>query len=349
VAHPDPDPLDRLEKLVLDRTTLLSDVLRVVVMLADRTNASELRTWALNELSGYPGLSVPEYRRVKARIIEQIQVFSAPMNRPFNVHSVPEEVREYFTDVVPLNQGVDTLEYLVNECEAQHRQIDLQHYASDPYAAMWNKNPRRAYTVLALYWTLSPAVVRGVIGEIRSRVAALVSDLRADVSTNDGLPSAEQAEQALRNIVGKATFNGPVNFFTGHTKTGDIVSNQPQNEYNFGDIKGNVAAGSQNFTQVNQDTFDVAKVREFADLITEIAGTLQLEADQRSDLEAGAIELHAAAVDPAADKGRMRRALNAIMAPLKLAANTALRNTAIAAGTTLGNDLDAAIHHLPHL
>lgn len=349
MAHPDPDPLDRLEQLVLDRTALLSDVLRAAVMLADRTNASELRAWALNELSGYPGLSVPEYRRVKARIIEQIQVFSAPMNRPFNVHSVPEEVREHFTDVVPLNQGVDALEHLVNECEAQHRQIDLQHYASDPYAAMWNKNPGRTYTVLALYWTLSPAVVRGVIGEIRSLVAALVSDLRADVSTGDRLPSAEQAEQALRDIVGTATFNGPVNFFAGHTKTGDLVRNQPKNEYNFGGIKGNVAVGSQNFTQVYQDTLDVSKVREFADLITEIAGTLRLEADQRADLEAGAIELYAAAVDPAADKGRMRHALNAIMAPLKLAANTALRNTAIAAGTALGNDLDAAIHHLPHL
>ena len=45
----------------------------------------------------------------------------------------------------------------------------------------------------------------------------------------------------------------------------------------------------------------------------------------------------------------MQRALDAIMAPLKLAANTALRNTAIAAGTALGNDLDAAIHHLPHI
>jgi hypothetical protein len=79
------------------------------------------------------------------------------------------------------------------------------------------------------------------------------------------------------------------------------------------------------------------------------SGTLQLEADRRADLEAGAVELHAAAVDSAADKGRMQRALDAIMAPLKLAANTALRNTAIAAGTALGNDLDAAIHHLPHI
>ena len=153
----------------------------------------------------------------------------------------------------------------------------------------------------------------------------------------------------MRDVVETAIFNSPVNFATENVRTGDLVTNQPQNEYNFGGIKGNVAVGSQNFTQIHQDAFDVSRAREFADLIAEIAGTLQLDADQRADLEAGAIELHAAAADPGVDKGRMRRALDAIMAPLRLAANTALKNTAIAAGTTLGNELDSAIRHLPHI
>ena len=93
MAHPGSGPLDRLEQLVLDRTALLSGVLRATVMLADRVNASELRTWALNELNGYASLSVAEYRKVKALVMEQIQVFSAPMNRSFNPNVVPEGVR----------------------------------------------------------------------------------------------------------------------------------------------------------------------------------------------------------------------------------------------------------------
>jgi hypothetical protein len=89
-------------------------------------------------------------------------------------------------------------------------------------------------------------------------------------------------------------------------------------------------------------------VRDFADLLAEISGTLQLAPDQREDLEAGVLELRAAADDPAADRGRLRQAVDAVMAPLKLAGATVLRNTAIAMGTQLGDDIDTAIRHLPH-
>jgi len=132
-------------------------------------------------------------------------------------------------------------------------------------------------------------------------------------------------------------------------KAGDVVTNQPQNQYNFGPIQGNVAAGSQDFTQVYHDGVCISKLREFADLIAEIADTLRLEPEERTRLEAGVIGLRAALEARSADKGRLRRALDGVMAPLKLAADTMLRNTAITLGTQLGDDLDAAIRHLSHL
>jgi hypothetical protein len=110
-----------------------------------------------------------------------------------------------------------------------------------------------------------------------------------------------------------------------------------------------VAAGSHNFTQAYQDSFDATKVLDFAALLAEVSGTLQLESDHREALEAGVVELQAAVNDPAADKGRMRRAVDAVMAPLKLAGATVLRQTAITMGTDVGNELDMAIRHMPHL
>lgn len=76
--------------------------------------------------------------------------------------------------------------------------------------------------------------------------------------------------------------------------------------------------------------------------------TLQLESHEREALEAGVVELRTAVNDPAADKGRIRRAVDAVMAPLKLAGVTALRQTAITMGTDVGNELDMAIRHMPH-
>ena len=90
-------------------------------------------------------------------------------------------------------------------------------------------------------------------------------------------------------------------------------------QYNFGDITGNVAAGSSNVTQNYNAGFDITKVREFADLVTEIVGLLGLEVGQQAELSAATAELHEAIEDPAADKGRMRRAVDAVMGYLKLA------------------------------
>lgn len=60
---------------------------------------------------------------------------------------------------------------------------------------------------------------------------------------------------------------------------------------------------------------------------------------------AATAELHDAVNDPAADKGRMRRAVDAVMGYLKLAAGTALTRAAITAGDQAGNDLDLWIRH----
>jgi hypothetical protein len=104
--------------------------------------------------------------------------------------------------------------------------------------------------------------------------------------------------------------------------------------------------GSSNVTQNYNGGFGITKVHEFAGLINEIAGQLDLEPCPRAGLSAAAAELSAAIDDPAADKGRMRRAVDAVLGPVKLAGATALRNAATTVGNQAGAELDAAIHHL---
>jgi len=84
-------------------------------------------------------------------------------------------------------------------------------------------------------------------------------------------------------------------------------------QYNFGPITGNVAAGSTDVTQNYSAGFDITKVREFADLVTEIGGLLGLEDGQQAVLSAATSKLHDAIEDPKADKGRMRRAVDAVV------------------------------------
>jgi hypothetical protein len=107
------------------------------------------------------------------------------------------------------------------------------------------------------------------------------------------------------------------------------------NEYNFGDVQGSVAAGSAGFSQNYGADFGTVKVREFADLVSEIGAVLGLGHGERSELQSSAMELRAAINDPNADRERIRQALEAVISALSLADSTASRNMAIMVGRQL--------------
>lgn len=340
------DLMARLDEAVLDPTASLSDVLRICVMLGIRIGAASLEQWATAELEGYRGLEVPEYRKIRAPIMK---VVADPWGRQathlLNPMTLPEPIREHISEIVPLNQGVDTLEALAAEHEAQRRLVQLSPPGFDVYMTVWNQRRDRPYSIIAVYVEFPPSLIRGVIGQIQTGLTRFVAGLGAKVdSGDDGQPSAAQADGALLAVVGSAVITN-LNVFTGASQAGGIVTNQPS-EYNIRDVKGNVAAGSSNFSQAYTEAFDLARIREFADLIAEISGALDLDLDQHAELESGLAELHAAIGDPANDKTRMRRAIDAVMSPLKLAGATAVRNAAITLGNQASAELDAAIHHL---
>lgn len=346
--HARADVLDELERAVINPDMRLADALRACLMLSARTRAAGLRDWATAELRGYPGYEVPEYRKIRAPIMQAVQ---SPSGRfaayLFNPNSVPEAVRHDFSDIVPLNQGVDALEALVDEHQAQQKQIELSHYASEPYNRVWANSPNRAGSMVALYWSIYPAAVRGVLGEIRTALAEFVTNLRFEMGNDDQLPSGAQTDETLRAIVGSAVFNSPVTIVaTG--QSGDIVTDQSRNEYNFGGVKGNVAAGSSNFSQLYNDSSGLTEVRKFVDFVAEVNGILGLDPSGQAELEGDTGELRAALDERAKDRGRIRRAVDAVMRTLKLAADTAVRNAAITMGDQAARELDAIIHHLPH-
>lgn len=107
------------------------------------------------------------------------------------------------------------------------------------------------------------------------------------------------------------------------------------NEYNFGGVHGSVAAGSVGFSQSYGAGFEVANIREFADLVGEIGVTLGLGHSEGSELQSSAMELRAAIDDPGSDRERIRQALDTVISTLSLADSTATRNMAITVGRQL--------------
>ena len=168
--------LAKLEAEVRDRSMPLGDLLRDCLVLSRHVGAARLQAWVTAELNGYLRIrDVPDYRKIRAPVMQAVDSpYLGRSTRLLNILSLPEPIREHISETVPLNQGVDELEAMADLHEAQNRLVELGNVASDAYATIWNKNPHRAFDVVALYWAVSPASIRGVLGLIRTTLTGFV-------------------------------------------------------------------------------------------------------------------------------------------------------------------------------
>jgi hypothetical protein len=155
-----------------------------------------------------------------------------------------------------------------------------------------------------------------VLGQVRTALTEFVVELRIEIGEGGELPSAEQTNEALRSAI--SITDSTVTIMQATTMNGDIMPEGPRttikdNKISVSDVKGNVVAGSAYVTQTTVDTINVAKIKEFAALVSQITPTLGFGPDEQDELEAETGELQAAASDTPVDRGRIRRALSGVL------------------------------------
>jgi hypothetical protein len=357
VARQQLDLLARLEQDARDRTVPLADALRTCRTLARQTQAAQLREWVTAELEGYRPLNaVPDYRRVAVPIMWSVDVpYRGIVTQPFNVRSLPDGIRERLDALVPLNQSVDELEAMADQYEAQRKPIQLEVFCSDLLLAIWNRNNPYGPRVVAMTWSIDPPVIRGVLGQVRTKLSEFVAELRAEVGDGDQLPSAAQADEALRAAVPSLTINNStVTIVAATTNNGDIMPDARRttikgNKTKITSSTGNVSVASAHIAQVDGGSLDMEKIREFAALVSQIAPTLGLGPSQEAEFQASTDDLEQAAGDLNPEKGRIRRALDRVLQVLRVAAPSAAQKLAISMGDDLIRELGTEIiRELPH-
>jgi hypothetical protein len=298
-----------------------------------------------------PAISVPEYRIVVAPILWDVASYRGVQTLLLNVQDLPAEIRETINELVPLNQPIDQLEALVRQAGDQSRNVELAVFGGDLFMHLWNSYGRGVRAV-RMCWSIDPSAIHGVLGQVRTALTELVVELRIEVGESSELPSADKTDQALQNAIN--IIGSTVTIVHATTKEGDIMPDGGRttikdNKISVSDVKGNVVAGSAHVTQTNVDTVDVAKVREFAALVNQIAPTLGFGLEEQAELEAETGELEAAANDAAVERGRIRHALSAVMKVLGRAGSSAAKNLAVTMGDELTHQIGQdIIHQLPH-
>ena len=334
---------------LLDDSVPLSSLLQRCAVLGRQAGSEKLRDWARWELNGYANADiVPDYRHVHAPLMAVITnnagYNSITQRIPENVF--PDQIRDVIHETVGdiedaiIPYGIGMVEELASQGTDTHRLSPAFSIVMADTLNQFNMAPNSR--VAQVYWSVSNALIRGILVRVRVALADQVAELIALTPQDQDVPDKQAATQGVHLTI---TGERPTIQF-GDSRAGDIVTHSSGSQYNFGPITGNVAADNSDVTQNYSAGFDITKVREFADLVNEISGLLGLDDGQQAVLSDANSELHDAIEEPKADKGRMSRAVDAVMGYLKLAGNTALRNAAITAGNQAGSELDLAIRHM---
>jgi hypothetical protein len=301
--------LDDIETAALDSAIPLADALRKAISLGGAVQSGALREWASRELTGYEGVpdeEIPSYRTLPA-LIQMDSIFGTTIATGQTVapSSLPDFVAEKVKESVTLRFPVAEIEVLAQSKEPVRLTLPMGADLARLLHLEWQLD--RFQQVTALYWTVAPSSVRGVVDRVRTSLTELVAEIRAGLGDDDDGPSAELTNQALNIAV--------------HGDDARITVTQ---------------ASGQNVITVGDENVVDAKFQEVIEELDALKRDLlasDLPSDEKQDVSADidALKLQLTKNDPDLEVGER------LWGTIEKAANAAgLTQAAIALGAALG-------------
>lgn len=221
MAKSDKSLLAQVEDAALDSTTSLADALRKCVSLGGQAGSEELRDWARRELDGYrTDDDLPDYRVLPGVVKIDGTTFNAIITgQQLSTFDIPEFAREQITSGIHMRQGIAELE-LISKSGSE---VKLQHPGMPDLVAWMNsEQPSRNGTITSMYWVVGAASVHGAVDAVRTKLVALVAEMRAAGATGSVVP-ADVAEQAVHVVIHGAK-RSPITVNTAIASTGGSAS-----------------------------------------------------------------------------------------------------------------------------
>lgn len=205
--------LSSLREHVLDESEPLAGLLRKCLLLGAETGSDSLRQWARYELSGYDeDIDVPSYRLLPPLPIKvnSISGNTVVTGQTFDRLQLPVEAQEGVPESFPLRQPVEELESLTGRSSTSFTNTGLA-YAQ----TIWNRQLGPYQQITGMSYSLSGAVLTGVLGQIRAQLVDVVADLTAETPLAE-LPKKDAVDAAVGQHIGTQynttiqTSNGPI-------------------------------------------------------------------------------------------------------------------------------------------
>lgn len=204
MAKTDAGLLRELERDALG-SGALADALRRCMVLGGKAGSPELREWAVKELRGYDVADeLPGYRQVPALIcVDATNLRWHVTAHPIAPSALPDVVQEHVSELVPVRFGIGEIEAMVSGRRSKQEgavKLGLPH-GGDVCRLMNHEIGDSYQQIHRIYWNVSASALEGVIDQVRTTLAELVSEITAGLPPGEDLPTREMATQALNVAV----------------------------------------------------------------------------------------------------------------------------------------------------
>jgi hypothetical protein len=234
VARREDDLIAQIERDALDDTVPVATALRKCIVLGGKSSSEPLRDWATRELRGYGGEDeLPSYRVIHAPLmVDAVSGNVQITHQQFPPSGIPEFARESVSERLELRYGAGEIAEFCKDGNGAR----LQPPGASDLTRLMNLESDRPYQhIVSLYWSVAPAALGGVLDQIRTALTQLVGELRANMSGDEAVPSAEAANQAVNVVVTGKRSRVNINSAqaSGEARAAVTVTPQPPAESGF--------------------------------------------------------------------------------------------------------------------
>lgn len=194
----EPGRLAQIHEAALNRSIPVSQVLQMCVLHGrDVAGSEELRTWATKELDGYQTTeTLPDYRVMTVVLTtDRTTVGNRITGKVTSRLELPDFAGDLITgNTYSLYGGVAEIEELAARAEKSDGRVHLDVGEGAELARLWTIDMRRKGnqydSIDTVYWTASEATVRAVLGQIRTRLVALLGEIEDTTPQPKPVPNA---------------------------------------------------------------------------------------------------------------------------------------------------------------
>lgn len=201
------DLLAKIERGAHDATSDLTSLLRRCITLGGVTGSESLRKWASRELMGYGNDDeLPSYRTAAAPLVLDAHVPGGRITGqqvPYNL--IPDFARDQLGDDIEFRQPIaEIAEMLASARRSGETTVKLGVPLGSGVAALMNDELRQGaqpQVVERIYWDVSLIPLTRILDAIRTRLVALIAEMRAGTPRGKTMPTREVAEQAVGIVI----------------------------------------------------------------------------------------------------------------------------------------------------